>query len=129
MEPAPPGTERRRAALLAGAEAEAFVADRLVAAGASILARRWSGGGGELDLVVLRDGRLRFVEVKARTDDDLDPLEQITPAKQARLIGAARAWLQAHRTGATEVAFLVAVVDLSAQPWQVTWVDDAFDGG
>ncbi|MCB9662644.1 MAG: YraN family protein [Alphaproteobacteria bacterium] len=119
----------RREALQAGAEAEDFVAARLVAGGARVLARRWSGGGGELDLVVERAGRLRFVEVKARADDVLDPLEQITPAKQARLVGAARAWLRAHATAATEVAFLVAVVDLSAEPWQVSWVDDAFDVG
>lgn len=119
-------TARRRAALAAGHAAEAHVADRLTAAGATVLDRNWRGGGGELDLVVMREGRVRFVEVKARASDDLDPLEQITAAKQARLRGAARAWLLVHRPEVEEVAFLVAVVDLSTDPWGISWVDDAF---
>jgi putative endonuclease len=123
------GARRRREALFLGARAETLVAERLAAGGVEILARNWRGGGGELDLVVLRDGRLRFVEVKARHDDDLDPLEQVGAEKRRRLVGAARAWLQAHRPEIDEVCFLVAVVDLAAEPWSVSWVDDAFDGG
>lgn len=120
---------RRRAAWLRGHEAEGFVAERLHADGVVILARNWRGGGGELDLVVERDGALRFVEVKARGDDDLDPLEAITPAKQRRLVGAARAWLEAFRPEVWELCFLVAVVDTSVEPWRVAWYDDAFDVG
>jgi len=115
---------------MSGLRAEAHVGALLRRVGWSVLDTNWSGGGGELDLVVLREGKLRFVEVRARTDDDLVPVEEsITHAKRSRLRGAARAWLLAHDTPWDEAAFLVALVDLSTDPWSVTWIDDAFDGG
>lgn len=79
--------------------------------------------------MVVREGRLRFVEVKARHDDARDPLESITPAKQRKLIGAARAWLRGQADTYADMAFLVAIVDLSTDPWSVAWYDDAFDAG
>lgn len=122
----------RRRAHDRGRAAESHVADALVRVGAEVLARNWSGGGGELDLVVRRDGRIRFVEVKARADDGVDPLESIGPRKRARLVRAAEAWMVAHphhAAEAVELAFLVAVVDLAVEPWSVAWIDAAFDGG
>lgn len=121
----------RRRALDRGRAAEGRVAEALVASGVELLARNWSGGGGEIDLVVRREGRIRFVEVKARADDGVDPLEAIGAGKRARLVAAAEAWLTAHpqhAEEATELAFLVAVVDLASEPWAVAWVDSAFDG-
>lgn len=103
------------------------MADELVGEGWSVVDRNWHGGGGELDLVVLRNGRLRFVEVRSRSGDRAVPVEEtIDHRKQARLRGAARAWLVAHDVPHDEVAFLVALVDLDGQPWQATWIDDAF---
>lgn len=104
------------------------MASELQSHGWSILAQNWSGGGGELDLVVRRGDVLRFVEVKARSDASLDPLEQITPSKVGRLRQAAEAWLIDRDDDLAEVAFLVAIVDLASEPWSVDWVDDAFDG-
>ncbi len=125
--------EKLRAARVAaqrrGAVAEDFVADDLVRHGATLLARNWRGGGGELDLVAQIEGRLRFVEVKARHDDVLDPLESIGPQKRRHLVSAAEAWLSAHGVHAEELAFLVAVVDLGATPWSVRYLDNAFDAG
>jgi len=135
----PPGAETRgqpdrtpadrREALEAGRQAEAWVAEQLQAQGWHILDRNWSGGGGELDLVVLRERCLRFVEVRGRgADPDVPAEETITASKRRRLRGAARAWMQAKAAGFDEVAFLVALVDLDARPWVVEWIDDAFDG-
>jgi putative endonuclease len=118
----------RRRALQLGVDAEDFVAQRLLAAGACLLARRWSGGGGELDLVAERGGRLRFIEVKARMDASFDPLEALSPPKVRRLRAAASAWLRAHAHDAGEVAFAIAVVDCTVSPWRLSWIDDAFDG-
>jgi len=121
--------EARRAAWQEGLQAEAYVADLLARVGWTVLDRNWSGGGGELDAVVLRDGKLRMVEVRARTDDEVVPVEEtITTHKRARLRSAARAWLLDHEPDYDEVAFLVALVDLGTDPWSVTWIDDAFDG-
>lgn len=117
---------RRRAAVSLGERAEDFVAARLVASGAEILARRFRARGGELDLVARRGGALRFVEVKARAGVE-DGLDAITPGKQRRIASAARAWLDAHGPEADDVAFLVALVDCTVEPWTVQWIDDAFD--
>ncbi|MBF9029093.1 hypothetical protein HKCCE3408_01680 [Rhodobacterales bacterium HKCCE3408] len=48
-----------------GRAAEARVAAHYASDGYAILARRWRGKAGEIDLVVERDGEVVFVEVKA----------------------------------------------------------------
>lgn len=103
------------------------MADRLAADGWAILDRNWRGGGGEIDLVARLGGRLRFVEVKVRLPDDTLSDDAVSPHKQARLRGAARAWLALHGD-AEEQCFLIAYVDATASPWAVRWLDDAFDG-
>lgn len=121
---------RRRDAYERGLAAEEAVARVLAEAGWRILARNWRGGGGELDLVAQQGGRLRFVEVKARTGDVATGLEAITASKRHRLSGAARAWLTAHATvDFDECCFLVVLVDLEGLAWTFDWYDDAFDAG
>jgi Holliday junction resolvase-like predicted endonuclease len=77
---------------------------------------------------VARGGEVRFVEVKARSRATIDPLSSITAGKQRRLIGAARAWMNAHPDTFDEVCFLAAVVDTSCEPWTTDWYDNPFDG-
>jgi putative endonuclease len=116
----------RRAALDRGARAEALVAEELVRRGWVVLARNWRARGGELDVVVERAGVLRFVEVKARDEDDPTGLEAIGHDKRRKLVAAAEAWLLERGLPEVEVAFLVAVVSFEADGWSVEWVDDAF---
>ncbi len=118
----------RRAALQRGALAESYVARCLEAQGWAVLDRNWRGHGGELDVVVARDGVVRFVEVKARAPDDPTGAEAITPSKRSKLIRAAEAWLLGQPVAPAEACFLVAVVDCGPEPWVVEWIDDAFDG-
>ncbi|MEM9320888.1 MAG: YraN family protein [Pseudomonadota bacterium] len=56
------------AAYQTGKAAEDQVARLYAGEGYLILARRWRGPAGELDLVVERDGEIVFVEVKAARD-------------------------------------------------------------
>ena len=88
-----------------------------------MLSRNWSGGGGELDLVVSKDDRLRFVEVKTRSAGDPVGVESVDSSKQQKLIGAARAWLSAFEPDVSEMAFMVALVEVDT----IHWYDDAFD--
>ncbi len=118
-----PGAADRRAAWLRGLDTEAHVAALLEERGWSILARNWRGRGGELDIVALRDGQLRMVEVKQRSADDLVGLECVDHSKQRKLTRAARAWLELHDPEFDEVCFAVAWVEGE----RLSWFDDAFD--
>lgn len=118
----------RRAALQRGAVAETLVATRLSAEGWDVLAQNWRGGGGEIDLVILRDGCLRFVEVKLRVPEDTLTDDAVPMHKQLLLRNAAAAWCVAHGDPPVEQAFLVAYVDASRTPWAIRLLDDAFDG-
>lgn len=88
-----------------------------------MLSRNWRGAGGEIDLVVCKGKRLRFVEVKTRSAGDPVGVEAVGPRKQAHLIRAARAWLSQHDPDVDEMAFMVALVEETA----ISWYDDAFD--
>lgn len=92
---------RGRANLLAGAAAEEVVARHYEAAGGQVLARRWRGPEGEIDLVVMLGGILVFVEVKRRRRPDL-PDSPVTPAQWRRLEATAERYMMAHanQTGA-----------------------------
>jgi putative endonuclease len=80
-----------------GRHGEDLAVQALAAKGYQILARNWRCPAGELDLVA-RDGScLAFVEVRTRRGKMLgSPEESITPAKQARLVTLADAYVQAH---------------------------------
>lgn len=88
---------------------EAAAAAHLVRQGYTLLERQWrssqrAGGGtgtvaGEIDLVARHepDGCLVFVEVRTRSSATYGyPEESLTPAKRARLVALALAYLVAH---------------------------------
>lgn len=109
-----------------GRDGEQFVAEQLTIEGWVILARNYRASGGEIDLVVERDGVLRFVEVKSRSPEDPSGVESIGHDKRRRLKAAGEAWLSARGLPEREVAFLVAVVSFAPTGWTVDWWDDAF---
>lgn len=88
-----------------------------------MLERNWLGKAGELDLVVVRGGALRIVEVKARAPDDPVGLDAIDAHKRRCLVRTAEEYLAQYTDVVDEVCFLVALVEGA----QITWVDDAFD--
>ena len=77
---------------------EQFVCDRLQNLGWTIEARQWTCRRGELDIVASRKLDLRFVEVKTRSQRNLDESGAlaITLRKQNRLICAAQLFLQSR---------------------------------
>ena len=79
-----------------GKMGEELAARQLVAAGYEIVARNWRCQEGELDLVAQQGECLVVVEVRTRRGKALGtPEESVTPAKQARLIALAEAYVQA----------------------------------
>jgi putative endonuclease len=85
----------RRAAYRLGRWAEGLAAALLVGKGFTILARRYGGKGGEIDLVARRGRVLVFVEVKARGDLDVAALS-ITGEKRRLFARAARHYVARH---------------------------------
>jgi putative endonuclease len=64
----------------------------LSAKGYRLLARRFGGKGGEIDLIMKRGRTVAFVEVKARGRID-DALTAITPEKRRLVEARIRQWL------------------------------------
>lgn len=83
----------KHAAWRFGLWAEYLCAALLLLKGYRILALRVRTGGGEIDILARRGNTLVVVEVKARnerTHDHTAALYSVTPAKQQRLVSAAR---------------------------------------
>jgi putative endonuclease len=117
-----PGAGRRRA-LRRGARAETAAALWLRLKGYGIVARRFAGRTGEIDLIARRGAVLAFVEVKLR-DDAAEAAEAITAGKRARIVSAARHWLAAHPDDAGRACRFDAVL---IRPWRLpVHIEDAW---
>lgn len=90
-------SERRVRARQRGTDGESQAADFLMAQGLVLVDAGWRCRLGELDLVMLADGILVFIEVRARqSGSSVSAIESIDRGKQAKWIRAARAWLAFH---------------------------------
>ena len=104
----------------AEARAEAF----LVKQGLAPVARNWRCRFGEIDLI-MQDGVTRvFVEVRLRSRSDFGgAAASVTPAKQRKLLAAARQYLSGLQT-LPPCRFDVVALDGSSAP---DWIRNAFD--
>lgn len=111
-----------------GRRAEDVAAQLYVGKGYTILDRNWSCRGGEIDLVVARDGVVAFVEVRSVSTDFLAGAEvSVTPAKQARVCIAADLWLGRSDTDYGDIRFdVVAVRFRTLRSPLVECFEDAF---
>ncbi|MFM7649395.1 MAG: YraN family protein [Acidimicrobiaceae bacterium] len=79
--------------------------------GYTVVARNWRCATGEIDLVVIRDDTVVFVEVKARASDRFgSPALAVDARKQARLRRLGAQWLAAHAHHRVDVRFDVVAV-------------------
>ena len=85
------GPRERRAALRLGLHAEVVAALYLRLKLYSILERRFSAGGGEIDIVARRGSTLVFVEVKLRAEADA-AAAAIGEVKLRRMARAVAVW-------------------------------------
>jgi putative endonuclease len=93
-------------------EGERLAAEHLARAGYRIVGRNVRAGGVEIDVVAERPGLVVFVEVKARRTRGFGaPEEAVDPAKCARLVRGARAWLHEHAPPGVRVRFDVIAVE------------------
>jgi len=107
-----------------GAKYEEQAALFLKANGFEILDRNWSTPMGELDIVARKDDTVVFVEVRARSNPAYGtPAESVTPAKRAKIIKAAMAYLKARRVEAESFRFDVIGIVPGEAPEHI---EDAF---
>ena len=96
---------------LAGAAAEEQVMRAYVRDGHEVVARRWRGPAGEIDLVLQKDGEVIFVEVK-KSRSFARAAELLSARQIARLLRSAEHCLGRFPKGAlTPMRFDVALVD------------------
>lgn len=109
-----------------GRRGEERAAAFLLAKGFQLLAKNWRCKAGEIDLIVEREGDIRFVEVKTRRSATYGlPEEAITPTKIVRLRATAEAWLLAHE-GRSMMNYQVDVITLYAPDTpeeQLKWIE------
>jgi putative endonuclease len=113
-----------------GRYGEGRAATYLAARGYQVVARNWRCRSGEIDLVVKDGGCLAFVEVRTRRGAGLGtPEESITPAKQARLIVLAEAYVQAHDwTGGWRIDVVAVELDRRGRLLRIDHYENAVTG-
>ncbi len=95
----------------AGMAAEAAVAAAYAKAGQPVVARRWRGACGEIDLIAQDGAGFIFIEVK-KSRSHAEAAEHLTQRQIARIFGAATEYVETTPLGQmTEMRFDVALVD------------------
>ncbi len=114
-------------ALKWGKEAENIVCEYLISKGYTIRERNWrpATSRSEIDLIAQSGDTLVFVEVKARSDKDIDPTEAMTTEKIKNVVRGANSYLcqQDHEF---YYRFDVAAVSGNAEDYRLDYLEDAF---
>ncbi len=109
-----------------GRHGEQLAARYLAAQGYEIIERNWRCRAGELDIIARQGGEWVFIEVRTRRAQDTSPaIESITEGKEARILAAAEAYLQAHELDEVSWRVDLAVVALSTRGPQIEIIRDA----
>ncbi|MSR77079.1 MAG: YraN family protein [Candidatus Omnitrophica bacterium] len=88
-----------------GDRGEAAACSYLKKQGYKILEKNYRCTIGEIDLIVQKDGRIIFVEIKTRSNDHFGrPEESVHAAKQKKLIRLAQWYLKTHPSFASQPA-------------------------
>ncbi|MDO4541677.1 MAG: YraN family protein [Bacillota bacterium] len=99
-----------------GRRGEDEVCRRLKKQGFRLLAQNYTIRGGEIDLIMTKDEKIIFVEVKTRSSREYgDALESITYRKKQSLVRAAEIFLQERSLSHCDVAFWAAAVYTDTQ--------------
>lgn len=102
---------RGKASYLAGLAAEDQVSQLYDRSGRPVIARRWRGSIGEIDLIVREGTTVVFIEVKKSTSHDL-AAERLTWAQAQRIMATASEFVGSEPDGQlTDMRFDVALVD------------------
>jgi putative endonuclease len=99
----------------AGLAAEAQVEQHYRRGGATLIARRWRGASGEIDLIMRDGAQVVFIEVK-QSRTHAQAAEHLTARQISRIYGAAAEFVAGEPLGQlTEVRLDAALVDGTGQ--------------
>ena len=113
----------------AGKAGERYAAAYLEERGYRIVTRNYRVREGEIDIIAESASCLVFVEVRERKAGSLvSPLESITPAKRARILRTAAAYLLRHPSQLQPRFDVVGLVERGGGAYEVTHVENAFGG-
>ena len=101
----------------------------LASHGHTVLERNWRGGRCEIDIISADGAGLHFVEVKTRkAPAAVDPLANVTAAKQKHLVQAALSYLHSggRRFADAEVSFDIITVILDSDTTYIQYYPQAF---
>ncbi len=109
-----------------GNEAEQQACKHLKAHGLKLLDKNFSIKAGEIDLIMLDNETLVFVEVRYRKNADFgSAAASVTPKKQQRIIKASLAYQQKH---APQSSMRFDVVAIEGDNRELDWIQNAFSG-
>lgn len=109
-----------------GARGEQMVAQWLEAKGFEIVARNYSCRSGEIDIIALKGEILAFVEVKLRNSSYFNLSEVVGPAKQRKIISAAKLFLLHNRYREHVYRFDIALLEPKEDRFALTYLPNAF---
>lgn len=111
-----------------GNTGEAYVATYLVNQGYTILERNWTTGHKEIDLIVMKEGTLVFVEVKTRRSTTYGyPETAVNKRKVSTLLAAATIYLEEHELQYNHLRFdIVALLITNGTVEDFHHIQDAF---
>jgi putative endonuclease len=117
----------RRNTGLVGQRAEQYAFDYLRQHNLQPVARNFHRRGGEIDLIMLDDGCLTFIEVRYRASTDfVAPVDTVEYHKQRKIIRTASMFLAGNRRYAAFTMRFDVVAIQGAEKPSVTWIKDAF---
>lgn len=110
-----------------GRQAENIVCEHLISKGYTIRERNWrpKTSKSEIDIIAQKEDIIVFVEVKARTDKDMDPTDAINMEKVKNLVRGANSYLLAQDRD-YYYRFDVAAVNGNLEDYSLDYLEDAF---
>ena len=118
----------KKAKILLGREGERIAERFLTKKGYKLVERNYRCAAGELDLIVLDQRVIVFVEVKTRTGMGYGTaLEAVEARKQRKMIYAAQFFLNAKKLSQREARFDVIGISWPGTEPQVEHIENAFE--
>ena len=109
---------------------EKLACEALEARGYAILARRWRGLHGEIDIVAEEGETLVFVEVRVKSTQEFgSAAESVTRAKQRRVARMAKEYLLVNAVPERPCRFDVVAIDVVEDVPRLVVFPGAFDAG